>query len=70
MQAVIDRFEGELAVLEIEGKFKNVPRRNIPEGAREGDVLVFKDQFWIIDKELTLDRKKANEALLRELLQE
>jgi hypothetical protein len=42
MKAVIDRVEGELAVLLLgdKGEFKlNLPLSQLPEGCREGDVL-------------------------------
>ncbi len=41
MRIVIDRFEGDRAVLEIAGALTDVPRDLLPEGAREGDVLRF-----------------------------
>jgi hypothetical protein len=37
---VVDRIEGETAVLEIEGRPVDVPSRLLPEGAKEGDPLV------------------------------
>jgi hypothetical protein len=43
MRAVIDRVEGDLAVLLLgdKGEFKlNLPRSHLPEGCREGDVLI------------------------------
>ena len=36
---VIDRFEGDLAVLECGGSTWNVPRAVLPPDASEGDVL-------------------------------
>lgn len=42
MKAVIDRVEGELAVLLLgdKGEFKlNLPLSQLPDGCREGDVL-------------------------------
>lgn len=36
---IVDRFEGEWAVLEFEGKCFNFPRKLLPKEAREGDVL-------------------------------
>lgn len=39
MQVIIDRFEGEFAVVEIdEGSFVNLPRILVPD-ANEGDVV-------------------------------
>lgn len=40
MRIVIDRFEGEYAVVELEsGQFFHVPRQLLPGGAAEGTVL-------------------------------
>lgn len=37
----VDRIEGQRAVLEIGGEIVEVPRSALPEGAREGDLLVW-----------------------------
>lgn len=38
---VVDRFEGDLVVVEVDGEHVlDLPRWILPEGAREGDVLV------------------------------
>lgn len=39
--ATIDRFEGEMAVLLVGGEESpvNVPRSDLPDGAKQGDVL-------------------------------
>lgn len=39
---VIDRFEGEWAVIEYNRTTFNLPRALVPPGAMEGDVLVIK----------------------------
>lgn len=36
---VVDRIEGDMAVLEIGGKCVDVPLAALPEGLREGDLL-------------------------------
>ena len=38
---LVDRFEGDQAVLEIAGRRVDVPRSELPEGTREGDRLSF-----------------------------
>lgn len=70
MRAVIDRFEGELAVMEFEDGYKNIPRKMLPPEAREGDVLVLQDDYWIIDPEVTHERKEKIEKLAEELWQD
>ncbi len=40
MRIIIDRFEGEFAVVEMpDGSFCNMPRCLVPDGAGEGTVL-------------------------------
>lgn len=40
MKWIIDRFEGDKAVIEYsDGKHFELPRAALPEGAKEGDVL-------------------------------
>lgn len=70
MRAVIDRFEGELAVMEFKDGYKNIPRKMLPPEAREGDVLVLQDDYWIIDPEATHERKEKIEKLAEELWQD
>lgn len=42
MRAVIDRFEGKMAVLEVEGKrMWNVPKDFLPPDIGEGDTVEF-----------------------------
>lgn len=40
MRAVIDRFEGAFAVIELpDGRFSNLPKDIVP-GAKEGDIVI------------------------------
>jgi len=61
---VIDRFEGNFAVIECGNKTFNFPKELIPKEAREGDVLKFNIE---IDIEETEKRKKAIEDLAKDL---
>lgn len=57
-KAVIDRFEGEFVVLELDnGDYINIPRKNCPEMAGEGMVVLYEnDQIISIDTEETARR--------------
>lgn len=70
MRAIIDRFEGDFAILEIEDGHTKVPRILLPPQAREGDVLVDRDKKWILDIEATQERKDKIEKLAEELWQD
>jgi hypothetical protein len=56
---VIDRFEGEYAVCECEtGEFVHVRRGLIADDAREGDVLIWTDNAYLVDAAQTRSRDK------------
>jgi hypothetical protein len=38
---VVDRIEGSMAVVEIDGRTLDVPLTELPEGVKEGDRLAF-----------------------------
>jgi len=52
---IIDRFEGDWAVIEWDGKVFNFPRVLLPEEAKEGDVLKLAAE---VDLPTTNDRRK------------
>lgn len=59
MKYTIDRFEGEIAVVELEnGKFADVPKIALPKEACESDIITL-----YVDREAT--EKRRNE--IREL---
>jgi hypothetical protein len=61
-KGVIDRFEGEYAVVEIGDEIKTIRRNDIPAEAQEGDVVVLENQQWIIDrKDTEILRKEIKE---------
>lgn len=61
---IVDRFEGEWAVLEWEGRTFPVPRNLLPEGAREGDCLRWTLE---VDPAATTARRRRVKALLEQL---
>lgn len=62
MEVIIDRFEGNYAVVELDlGVFVNLPKELVPK-AREGDVVEIK-----IVKGTTKQRKKRVNKLMNKL---
>lgn len=70
MLGIIDRFEGNMAVVEIEGRTKDYPIDQVERAARPGDVVKLIDGIWVKDIELTKKRtvhiNKLAEALWEE----
>lgn len=66
---IIDRFEGELAVIETDGGMIGIDVSELPENAREGDVLVFENGRYAVDPEATEQRRKKASDRLRRLFE-
>ena len=65
MKVIIDRFEGEFAVVEIEtGKCINIPKILVPN-SKEGDVVNIG-----IDEKETEDRKKYIQDLMNNVFED
>ena len=64
---IIDRFEGDFAVLEKEDGGTVDIKRELLENAREGDVIIFFDGKYIVDAEATQMRRKNIEDKMRRL---
>ena len=59
---VIDRFEGDFAVIETDNGMINIPRSELPTVAKEGDTLRI-----VIDTDDTDLRKKRIDGMMDEL---
>ena len=67
---IIDRFEGDFAVVEDSEKetHQNIRKEFIEDGAKEGDVIALFESFYMIDHAQTKKRReeiRALEKLLR-----
>lgn len=62
-QFIIDRFEGDFAVIELDTlEIVNLPKKLVPDDAKEGDVLVIN-----INTEETKKRKERIRQLTEDL---
>ncbi len=59
---IIDRFEGELAVIEEDGVILNIPITALPENAKEGSVLIKTEENKY---ELDLTASKSRKATIK-----
>jgi hypothetical protein len=69
-RGVIDRFEGELAVIEFGDKMRDISRSMLPKNAKVGDsVVVDKDGSIRVDQADTKKRTKEIDELMDELFE-
>lgn len=64
---VIDRFEGDLAVVETDSGIKTIPVELLPNEAREGDILEFVGSRYMIDATATAERRRRILSKYRQL---
>jgi hypothetical protein len=68
MKVIIDRFEGNLAICEKPDRSMiEIPRKRLPVGVKEGDVLIIEGDKIQIDEAETFARRKKASDLLNEL---
>ena len=64
---IIDRFEGDFAVVEHDDEMLNIKRTDLPENVKSGDVLIQRDERFVIDDEQTAERRREIQRLQDEL---
>jgi len=70
VNGIIDRFEGDFAVVEHEGQnMKNIKKEILPEGVKEGTAIVFIDGQWQIDHDRTSRLKEEIDELAESLFE-
>lgn len=55
---VLDRFEGNIAVIDDNGVMKNIPCEMVDETVKEGSVLYFKNGKYFLDEDKTKARRE------------
>lgn len=70
MKLIIDRFEGKFAVCETENKeMINISKNDLPNGVKEGDVLIETNGRYIIDVAETQKQKAEIEKLINDVFE-
>ncbi len=64
---IIDRFEGDWAIIEDGNKTFNLPRKLLPKGAREGDVILIR---VTVDRRATAVREDRVRGLAADLFRD
>jgi hypothetical protein len=64
VRGTIDRFEGEFAILEWEGRnIENIAKELLPSTAKEGDIIEFENGGYKVNLAETTKRKKELKQL-------
>ena len=55
---IVDRIEGDFAVVYFGGLRRDIPLSDLPEGVREGSVLVESTEGWELDLSAEKERRQ------------
>jgi hypothetical protein len=64
---LLERFEEDFAVIEVDGVIKVIPRLLVGPQVNEGDVLHWNGESWITDAEATAARTAAMQKLMKDV---
>lgn len=68
MVGIIDRFEGDYAVVEWNGsEMKDIPRSLLPKECKEGDVIEIVDGKYVLNSNERVRLKKEIDDLAKDL---
>jgi len=68
-KGIIDRFEGNYALVEIEDNIVTISIEKLPIGLKEGDVISISDKGVTKDESETEKRRHMMKKLMEELLE-
>lgn len=64
MKGIVDRFEGDIIVIEIDGVTQDIPRVIVDPGVKAGDCVLLIDGKWVMDEIETRSRVKKIKELM------
>jgi len=64
LRGIVDRFEGEYVVIEVDGKTQEIEKRKVSVGVAAGDVVVLNDGIWFKDETGTESRSAEVKKLM------
>ncbi|MFW2489277.1 DUF3006 domain-containing protein [Clostridium chromiireducens] len=68
---IIDRVEGNYAIVEKEnGDMHKISLSSIKGGFKEGDILINKNEYFEVDENFTLTRKKQIDESMKDMWEE
>lgn len=70
MKGIVDRIENNIVVLEVGEEYLNLDLDKFPEDIKEGDLVEYEDDKYIILIDETVNREKKIRSLFDSLLEE
>ena len=66
-KGIVDRFEGDFVVIEINGKTVDVPKSEVDVKVKVNDTVVKKGALWVTDYKATKSRREYMKNLMEQV---
>jgi hypothetical protein len=67
MKGIVDRFEGHIAIIEIDGVTQDIPRSIVEPGVGKGDSVELVNGIWVTNKIETKNRTNKIKDLMKDV---
>lgn len=67
MKGIVDRFEGEYVVIEIDGQTQDVSKKDVDLSVKAEDVVVLVNGVWMSDETETEQREQQIKKLMNDV---
>lgn len=67
MKGIVDSFEGNLVVIEIDGQTQDINKNEVSAEVKVGDVVLFVSGKWVTDETETKQRESKIKQLMNDV---
>jgi hypothetical protein len=67
MKGIVDRFEDDIVVIEIDGVTQDIPKALVNPGVQAGDSVELVNGKWVADRADTESRRKKIKGLMEDV---
>jgi hypothetical protein len=64
MKGIVDRFEGDFVVIEVDGVTSDIAKSEVDNNVKTGNSVLFVDGKWVTDQNETIIRSKEIKKLM------
>ncbi|SFM52796.1 Protein of unknown function [Paenibacillus sp. 1_12] len=64
MIGIVDRYEGEFVVIEIDGDSQDIPKSLVADDVQPGDMVELQNEIWVKTPSATEERSKEIKKLM------
>ncbi|MBP1999271.1 hypothetical protein J2Z69_000290 [Paenibacillus shirakamiensis] len=67
MKGIVDGFEDEFCIIEINGESKDIPKHQVQTGVKTGDIVEWDGHTWLTNHKQTEARIKEIKSLMNDV---